>query len=113
MSGETPTDYSEKVLEIVDMYSTLALQTQHTLDSSASAAAVLGSIMEEFNDRHESIITSSKQAFGDAFHFLTRANPAISSFTWNRKGLKVGSLHMSLMHDSDGNSPFSFTLHLL
>lgn len=78
MADETPQVYDNDILTLVDMYSTTALQVQNTLGGNSSSIAALGSILEEYNDRFESMADVFSQAVGDAAsYFLDRDRDAI------------------------------------
>ncbi|WNZ54055.1 hypothetical protein QT397_02070 (plasmid) [Microbulbifer sp. MKSA007] len=70
MSSETPMQYDDRILSLVDIYSSTALEVQYILGSSSSSIAALGSILEEYNDRFEGNSDTIIQYFGDAYSFL-------------------------------------------
>ncbi len=63
MSSEEPMIYQDKVLSVVDMYSDTALNIQNI--TGVSSSVVLGSILEEYNDRHETLPDLLSQKFAD------------------------------------------------
>lgn len=76
MSEETPMQYDDNILTLVDIYSTTALQVQNTLGSKASSTAALGAILEEYNDRNESGLDIFSQAVGDGASYFLNTNHA-------------------------------------
>ncbi len=63
MATEEPMIYDDQILRLVDMYSTSALQMQNLIGGSSIAA--LGAILEEYNDRYETLPDVLTQAFAD------------------------------------------------
>lgn len=76
MADETPMQYDDNILTLVDMYSSTALQVQSVLGSGSSSIAALGSILEEYNDRFESGADIFRQAVGDSASFFLNTNHA-------------------------------------
>ena len=63
MSSESPMTYDDDILKLMDLYTTTALLTQTSIGGSSIAA--LGAILEEYNDRFETLPDILTQAFSD------------------------------------------------
>ncbi|MEO0370846.1 MAG: hypothetical protein AAF231_05255, partial [Pseudomonadota bacterium] len=66
MADETPQVYTKNILSVGDMYGLAALQSQVALGSHDTSAAVIGSILEEYNDRFEGTTSLIFQEGADA-----------------------------------------------
>lgn len=74
MSDTTPATYDDDILKIVDMYSDTALQIQNKMGMEASSAAVLGAILEEYNDRFETVPSFAFQLLGQFASYVLNRN---------------------------------------